>query len=449
VSARFLFGTWPFEGHVFPMMSIAAALRDRGDEVAFYTAEERREVVEREGFTMFPFERVDDSSWLRVASLERKVGGRRTSLRVGYEAARNWIVETIPQQVEDLDEIRRTWRPDVVVSDFNMWGPIVILREAAPVPVVAWSTLMGTQLPGPDAPTWGFGFGPPRTAVARLRARMLARLVDLAATGVRRRVDHFRALHGLPPMGCSVRAFTGQSSLYLVGSLPELDYNRRDLPSTVHYVGACVWHPRALGAEAAALVEIPTDLPWVHVTEGTSHHQDPFLLRSAVEGLAGQPVRAILTTGQSRNPEELGLGTLPPNVHLTRWVSHTELLPRCAVVVTTGGANTILASLAAGVPLVVVPTTWDKPENATRVAAAGVGVRLKAERCTPERLQAAVKQVLAKPEYRTNAQRISEALARAPGPEGAADLLQSLVPSGSGDDSTGAGPAISSGTGVT
>src|SRR5262249_12083364 len=150
------------------------------------------------------------------------------------------------------------------------------------------------------------------------------RLTDLVATGVRRRVDEFRADHRLPPMGCSVSEFAGQSSLYLVGSLAELDYNRRDLPESVHYVGACVWHPPTPPGAATALDEIPSDRPWVHVTEGTSHYQRPFLLQAAVRGLAGRPLQAILTTGDKRDPDELGLTPIPANVHLTRFVSHSE-----------------------------------------------------------------------------------------------------------------------------
>jgi UDP:flavonoid glycosyltransferase YjiC (YdhE family) len=82
------------------------------------------------------------------------------------------------------------------------------------------------------------------------------------------------------------------------------------------------------------------------------------------------------------------------------------------------------------VPLVVVPTTWDKPDNARRVVEAGVGVRLSAKKVTPERLWEAVEHVLADPRYRENAQRVARALAEAPGPAGAADLLQGLAAAG-------------------
>jgi len=424
--SRFLFAAWPFEGHVFPQLSIACALRDRGEEVAFYTAETMRAPVEGEGLRFFPFRRVAAESWQRVEAQQRRAGGRRQSLRAGYEAFRKWLVETIPGQVADLEEIRDEWAPDVLVSDFSMWGPITIVREAFPMPVVAWSTLMGTQLPGPEAPPWGFGFAPPRTRAARLRASLLTRAGDAAAFGLRRRIDRFRAERGLQPLGCGVSEFAGRSSLYLVGSLRELDYDRGDLPPSVHYVGACVWHPPTEARAAAELDAVPADEPWVHVTEGTSHHQDPFVLRAALEGLERRPVRVILSTG-GRDPAELDLPPLPPNATVARWVSHSELLPRCAAVVTTGGANTVLASLRAGVPVVVVPTTWDKPDNARRVVEAGVGLRLAPRRCSPERLRAAVEEVLRDPSYASNARRVADALARAPGPAGAAVLLQELA----------------------
>jgi UDP:flavonoid glycosyltransferase YjiC (YdhE family) len=427
MSARFLVTCWPFEGHVFPQMSIAAALRDRGHEVAFYSAEQARPVVESEGFELFPFEHVDEAHYLRVHASEETTGGRRQSMKIQHDALRNWLVESIPGQLQDLRGLMARWHPDVLVSDLAMWAPITILWESVPIPVALSSTFMGPLVPGRDAPAWGFGLKPPRTSTQRLAARVVTRATELVGTGLRRRVDGFRRLHGLPPLGCSINEFTGRLPLYLVGSLPELDYGRRDVPPCVHYVGACTWHPPEPPGTAAWLSGVPSTRPWVHVTEGTSHHQEPFLLRNAVRGLADAPVEVVLTTGRQRDPGAL-LGPLPPNVHATRWLSHGELLPRCAAVVTTGGPATIMAALQAGVPLVVVPTTWDKPDNARRVMEAGVGVRLKPGGCSPRTLRAAIEAVLGDSAYRTNARRVAERLAAAPGPAGAAELLEELVP---------------------
>jgi MGT family glycosyltransferase len=431
VSARVLFTCWPFDGHVMPQLSIATALRDRGCQVAFYTAESAHATIRSTGLEVFPFTRVAPA-WLRVQARERAIGGRKQSLRVQREAFRSWLVETIPYQVDDLGPIAQEWQPDVIVTDVSMWGPIVVLWEKIGIPVAVSSTLMGPLTPGRDAPLAGSALAPPRTAATRALAGGLKRVIDACARGMRRRIDEIRAGYGLEPLGCSVNEFTGRLPLYLVMGLRELDFGRRDLPPGVRYVGACLWHPTERPTTTAWLDRLPSDRPWVHVTEGTSHYQDPFLLRAAARGLAAAPLEAILTTGSggavgsTRDPHGLGLATAD-NIHVTDWVGHDGLLPRCSAVVTTGGPGTVMAALRAGAPVVVVPTTWDKPGNARRVVHAGVGVRLSPRRCTPTALRAAVEEVLGDPAYRKRATLIAEKLAAAPGPSGAAESIEALA----------------------
>ncbi len=424
--SRFLFTCWPFEGHVFPQMAVATALRRHGHEVAFYTGPEAARFIEPEGIPIFPFEAVEASHYLRVHESERRTNSRGQSVRVQHEALRHWLVESIPGQLADLRPIIERWKPDALLTDLAMWGPITVLWESVPIPVVLSSTFMGPLIPGPDAPAWGFGLPAPRNAFARAVTTVLTKATELGGLGLRRQVNAIRADNGLEPLGMSMNAFTGRLPLYLVGNIPGLDYGRRDLPRSVHYLGACLWHPPEEPGTTAWLDEIPASRPWVHVTEGTSHYQDPFLLTAGAVGLAGQPLEAILTTGGKRDPA-LVAPNPSPNVHVTRWLSHAELLPRCSVVVTSGGPATITAALAAGVPLVVVPTTWDKPDNAKRVVEAGVGVRLKPKKCTPERLRDAVLEVLHNPSYATQAQQAARDLVAAPGTDGAVQLLEAMV----------------------
>jgi MGT family glycosyltransferase len=422
---RVLFACWPFEGHVFPQMSMALSLRRRGAEVAFFTGEGMRPVVEGQGFELFPFRRVRPV-WQDVHEGARGHGGRREALRM-VRRARDWIVGTIPDQVADLQDVVRSWRPDVLAAEASMWGPLLVLSELLPIPVALVSPLIGCQVPGPDAPAPG-GLAPAGTARARALGRAADGLTALVARRMRRRLDAIRAEHGLRPMGSSVNAFLGRLPLYLVLNVRELDYRRGDLPPSVHYVGPCLWHPPEAPGTEEWLDALPQDRPWVHVTEGTSHFQEPFLLRAAAEGLAGAPLEGILTTGRGRDAQRLlGSGDPAANVHVTSWLSHDALLPRCAAVVTTGGMGTVMAALAAGVPLVVVPTTWDKPANARRVVDAGVGVRLAPRRCTPQRLRAAVEHVLGTPSFRRDARRGASLLAAAPGPAGAAELIEGLA----------------------
>ncbi|HWC27018.1 MAG TPA: hypothetical protein VG474_10585, partial [Solirubrobacteraceae bacterium] len=296
---RVLFTCWPFVGHVHSQLAIAAALRERGSAAAFYTGESVRATIEAQGHELFAFDRLDEErAFATMRSAETGAGPGRRARAVDVRALRDWLVETIPDQLADLESVLDRWAPDVIATDLSMWGPIVVLWESCGLPVAASSTFMGPLIPGPDAPPWGLGLAPPRTRAARVRARALTRLTDVVARGLRARVDELRAAHGLGPLGCSINEFTGRLPLYLVGNLRELDYDRRDLPASVHYVGPCTWHPPAETATEAWLDAIPIDAPWVHVTEGTSHHQDPFVLRAAAAGLAGLPLEAILTTGR-------------------------------------------------------------------------------------------------------------------------------------------------------
>jgi len=424
VTPRVLFACWPFEGHVFPQLSVAAELRDRGSAVAFYSGESARGPVESEGHELLTLRRTE-GAWQRVHERERAEGGRRPSLRLQREAFRDWLVESIPSQVADLTDVLARFPADVIVADASMWGPTLVMREAQGVPVALQSPLIYAVIPGPDIPPLGSRVAVPRSARTRARARVVGAVGEVLARGTRRRVDELRADHGLPPLPGSVNHALGRLPLYLVASVPELDLDRRDLPPGVRYVGPLLWHPPEPPGTAEWLDGLPSDRPWVHVTEGTSHHQEPFLLRAAASGLAGAPYEAILTTGRRR-----GAASVTPgggNVHVRDWLSHRTLLPRCAALVTTGGAGTTMAGLRAGLPLVLVPTSWDKPDIALRMVEAGVAVRVSPRRCTPEALRAAVDQVLGDPVYRANARRIAERLAGAPGAAGAADHIEALA----------------------
>ncbi len=425
--SRILFATWPFDGHLLPQLSIARALSERGHEVAFYSGETARASVEQAGFELFAFERVDEQRVFQTLH-EIDGGGRRGRPGRGrlLGLMRYWLAETMPGQVEDIRQVLAQWPADAICTDIALWGPTLVLWEAQPIPVAMCAAVMGAAIPGPDAPPLGLGMRPPRTRLGRLGSAAITRLAEMLAIPIRHAVNEVRARYGLPALRESVNRFAGRLPLYIVGNVREFDYNRRDLPASVHYVGNCIWYPERAGGEQQ-LERIPTRRPWVHVTESTLAGDEPFLLRAAIEALAQEPVEVIVTTGERREAGVLGDGALPENVHVARWLNHGELLPRCSALVTLGGKSTVLAAAEAGVPMVLVPNSWEKPDNARRVTEAGAGIRLSARRLNPKALRSAVREVIAEPSYREAAQRLAGQLAAAPGPARAAELLEELA----------------------
>lgn len=433
--ARFLFALWPFPGHVHANMAIVQALKASGHEVAIYTGSTAQSTFEREGVRCFPFERINEAALLRLLMSDqtRRSVARHPIQR--FAVLRAWLVDTLPQQVEDQSVVLDVWRPDAVISDVMMWGIPLILHELRHMPVAISLFMPGCMIPGPDAPPWGLGL--PR--LRNWRTRAVSRLVKLAtsllAWGLRRRVSALRQSYGLSVLTVDIQTFLGQMELYLVPSVPEFDYQRQDLPPSVHYVGPLVWNKHSSEPSPRWLAELPVDQPLVHVTEGTMHAGPPLVLRAAAQGLAHLPLQVVMTSGRARDPASLDLGPIAPNVRVERWVPHSDLLPRTDVLVTTGGGSTVVAGVQAGVPMVVVPTQWDKPENAQRVVEAGVGLRLAPRHCTPRRLRAVVERVLGDDAFRGNSRRMAAAFARYGGPRQAATLIEGLIPSSVSDGS--------------
>ena len=355
-------------------------------------------------------------------------------LRRLHVALRTLLVNTIPGQIADLDSILQEWQPDALVCDPLIWAPYTVLSEARsiPVAVLSWTTACmisgtGDAAVGADTVTSYHLGTPPAQHDGRGHCHLCQPRVSDG------RECHPRSPRSAP-ISMPIMDYAGTMPLYLVTSAPEFDYNRRDLPPSVHYVGWCAWSVASSG--------MPGLSGWpscrrigqsVYVTEGTIEGGPPRLLQVAARGLADLPMQVLLKDAQilepGRDPAAVGLAGLAPNMRLEGYVAgqgwQREALARASVVVTNGGAGSVLASLAAGAPLVVVPTTWDKPENARRVIEAGAGVQIAPRRCTP-RLRAAVEEVLGDLSYRQNATRIAQALPRCGGPSGAAEIIKRL-----------------------
>jgi UDP:flavonoid glycosyltransferase YjiC (YdhE family) len=164
----------------------------------------------------------------------------------------------------------------------------------------------------------------------------------------------------------------------------------------------------------------------VHVTQGTITTDPSQLLVPTLQALAGQEVLVVATTG-GQPADTIPLTPLPANVRLAPFIPYFHLLPQVDVMVTNGGYGGVQAALANGIPLVAAGRTEEKPEICARVAWAGVGINLKTNRPTPDRIREAVRAVLADPRYRHNAQRLAADIARHDAPAEAAALLERLA----------------------
>jgi zeaxanthin glucosyltransferase len=104
-----------------------------------------------------------------------------------------------------------------------------------------------------------------------------------------------------------------------------------------------------------------------------------------------------------------------------------QLLKRAVAVITHAGLNTVLESLAEGVPLVAVPLGNDQPGVAARVAAHGAGIVISRRKLNVPRLCSATQSILEDPQYREAASRPQTAMRQINGRETAADIVEDAL----------------------
>ena len=364
---RVLFSSTGGEGHVQPMLPLAAALRDQGHDVLWAAPPEATHRV-------------------AAAGLEVRRSGRDVAW-CGSEYARRWPealdlpVETAivhmyprlfgavaaPAAYPELLEVARGFGPDLVV------------HEAAEYAAPAVAAALGVR-----SVTHGIGLGirPAlvEEACALASAPTPTTSVDLCPSSLR------PADIPAPPGALPLRAATLEP---LPGDV---------LPDAV---------ARAL-AEAG-------DRPVVHLTFGTvyAHPED---LRRTAEAIAGLGV-LVVVSGR--------LDATVPGVVVTDYAPYSLLLRRCRAVVSQAGAGVLLKTLAAGVPQLCLPkAATDQFRNAGACAAAGAGLRLVGDEATPEAIAAATGRLLDEPSFAAAARGVAAEIAAMPSP---ADVARALA----------------------
>jgi MGT family glycosyltransferase len=392
---RVFLGAFGEAGHAFPMLALGARLAARGHEVTFETWSRWREHVEAAGMRFepapeYPLFSAPGEAFEMYEAVVRATGHTR-------------------QTVAQL-------RPDAVVHDILTLAP-ALAGELEGVPV---ATLVPHLYPvGADGfPPYAAGARLPRTAWGRELWNGVARFTQGGLLQGQRQLNDARMRLGLPPVS---RLHGGLSErLCLVATFPQLEYPRR-WPAAVHVVGPIMWEPPFGPVEPP-----PGDGPLVLVAPSTAQDPDHRLLRAALAGLGGEPIRVLATWNRRPLAPEDPVA-VPANTRLVEWISYAKTMPSCAAVICHAGHGTMARALACGCPVIAVPHCGDMAENAARADWAGVGVRLPWRLLSPGALRLAVRRALTEPSLAARARELAGWAAAHDGATRAAELVEELA----------------------
>ena len=320
-------------------------------------------------------------------------------------------------------EVIRACNPEVVVADIiTSAGSLAAQAEGR-----RWATLVPHVMPTgePGFPIYSIGAVHPRTALGRRFWGFVRPLVMTGEEQGRVELNGARERVGLPPLS---EVHGGISrELAIVATFPQLEYPRPGGWPGMRVTGPLLWE------QPFGDVELPPgDAPLVLVAPSTSQDPEQRLVRAALEGLAGEPVRVLATINRRgddapHTPAAARAFPTPPNARLVDWVSYARTMPLCDAVVCHAGHGTVARALACGVPVVACGHAGDQAENAARIRWARVGVSLPRRFQTPRGVRLAVRRLLSAPGYRRRAEELRDWAAANDGAAAAADAVEELA----------------------
>lgn len=120
------------------------------------------------------------------------------------------------------------------------------------------------------------------------------------------------------------------------------------------------------------------------------------------------------------------LENLPDNAIAVDYAPYSELFPHAKAVVHQGGIGTTAQALRAGVPMLVVPFSYDQPDNAARVVRLGVGRTIARKKYQQDLAVKELQILLSDSQYKTKALEIAQIIQAKNGVKTACDAIESL-----------------------
>lgn len=215
-------------------------------------------------------------------------------------------------------------------------------------------------------------------------------------------LEHFDHLKGPLP---KVADLERQVSVMLLNSYAPLTSTRAKVPGLIQVGGLHIKEPKPL----------PTDLQKFldEAHEGAVYFSLGTNLRSA--DMPKDKLSAILAVFRSMKQrivwkyEDESIQNLPSNVMIKSWLPQSDILahPNVKVFITHGGLLGTQEGVHRAVPMLGIPIYCDQHLNMNKAVLGGYAVKLYFPNVTESSFRWALNELLHKPEYKTNMDRVS------------------------------------------
>ena len=405
--------TPPVAGHIRPFGALGCELIARGHRVTLLQMEDVRERAFQEGLEFAALGQSDHPPGSLTKSLQQlgALSGLG-ALRFTIEAVRR----TTEMFCRDAPEMARACGIDcLLVDQTEPAGGSVAEYLRIPFVTVCNALALNRE---PNVPPPFTGWAYRNSAWARARNSAGNAIYDRIMAPVMHVLTGWRRRWGLPAIRNPEDSF---SPLVQISQLIRgFDVPRAQLPANFTYTGPL---RRPASAEPFPWEELD-GRPMVYASLGTLQHGKRDIFRCFAEACA--PLDVQLVIAHNGGLDKDAVAELPGHPIAVEFAPQTEVLSRASLTLTHAGLNTVLDSLAAAVPIIATPITYEQPAIAARVRASGAGVSIALNRLNSALVRENVRRMLGEKSWRDRACRLANEIRQSGGATKAADVIETI-----------------------
>jgi UDP:flavonoid glycosyltransferase YjiC (YdhE family) len=295
-------------------------------------------------------------------------------------------------------ELLRGIRPDLVIGDMRPSLPISARLEAARCAVIVnayWSPYAKRRSIIPSIPL--------TRVIPPYLLGPLYKLAEPLAFAVHvGQMNGVRKEFGIPPLPPDLRVMYTEGDYVLYPDVPEF-VPTYGLPGNHHYIGLCQWTPPVAKPDWWGRM-IADPKPKVLVALGSSGAVR--VLPALLKALSKLSVSVVLSTSGREMP------AVTPEMYVAELLPLTETAAKCNLVVSHGGTPGSYPAIAAGTPVLGIPSNADQQLSTAILSESGAGLGVRVEEASEKRLLRALEQLLFEPQYRQAAKQWATVLER-------------------------------------
>ena len=376
----------PAHGHTNPTLGLVKELTSAGHQVFYFSFEMFREKIEQTGARFIPCDGYD-------FDMEDK----ENADRVGKDKV--FATELLVSSTLALDEMTtekiKEINPDVIVSDsVAFWGKLVAMKHR--IPYVSSTTT--------------FAFNRYSAKYMKETPWDIAKML-FAMPKINKQIQRLRE-KGYPVKGLLEIVQNDNETNTIVYTSKYFQPCSETFSDRYHFIGPSI---RPVTEPIRKMAE-----KTVYISMGTVN-RNPEFYRNCIHALAKTDWQVIISMGT--NPEHLD--HLPDNIQIYETVDQMAVLSIADAFITHCGMNSASEGLYFKVPLVLFPQTPEQGAVAKRTEELGAGIRLKS--IAEEDILDALKQLLADPDYKNNAIRVSDSFHACGGASEAKAFLEEIT----------------------